>query len=484
MYHPRASRLCATLHAQLLARAPSGLLTRVGPCSGRLCPPAAGHCQFPRRDDFLRAILRSGDAAAGPDGCPYECYRQLPDLSADILAQHFRDIVCGLAPPPVQALTFIPKADAGHYADNFRPLDMPDTAARLIDSAVFMCMMRSLPTSLHQAQALINTLKEAPANFLDIQDRLLDSTADSLVLLTDLAKAFERVNPGWLLQILTMLGVPHWVRQYSIHLLYGRRTLHRIQGFLLPPLSMRQGLAMGRASSVLLFCVAIDPLICALNRVPAVRTLKAYMDDNATEGQGSTWIASSQERFEALRTAGFQVLGHSCFSARPFSVRETCVPIDPALGLSALPEDVDFEAFVRRSEHLGAWCADKLPSLTALARRALTLCPTTTVVEVRWFLCSSGTTRLLFTNHFLRAYLARCHRPSPQLAGFLTASCMCKCKSAILSGCSLNHAQLWDIDAAPWGPKLWAPSATLLGFSLIGAPHGRGKRAPCPYLAR
>ena len=33
----------------------------------------------------------------------------------------------------------------------------------------------------------------------------------------------------------------------------------------------------------------------------------------------------------------------------------------------ALPEDVDFEAFVRRSEHLGAWCADKLPSLTALA---------------------------------------------------------------------------------------------------------------------
>lgn len=236
MYHPRASRLCATLHAQLLARAPPGLLTRVGPCSGRLCPPAAGHCQFPRRDDFLlRAILRSGDAAAGPDGCPYECYRQLPDLSADILAQHFRDIVCGLAPPPVQALTFIPKADAGHYADNFRPLDMPDTAARLIDSAVFMCMMRSLPTSLHQAQALINTLKEAPANFLDIQDRLLDSTADSLVLLTDLAKAFERVNPGWLLQILTMLGVPHWVRQYSIHLLYGRRTLHRIQGFLLPP---------------------------------------------------------------------------------------------------------------------------------------------------------------------------------------------------------------------------------------------------------
>ena len=45
---------------------------------------------------------------------PVRMLPAVPDLSADILAQHFRDIVCGLAPPPVQALTFIPKADAGH----------------------------------------------------------------------------------------------------------------------------------------------------------------------------------------------------------------------------------------------------------------------------------------------------------------------------------------------------------------------------------
>ena len=59
---------------------------------------------------------------------------------------------------------------------------------------------------------------------------------------------------------------------------------------------------------------------------------------------------------------------------------------------------------------------------------------------------------------------------------------MCKCKSAILSGFSLNHAQLWDIDAAPWGPKLWAPSATLLGFSLIGAPTDVGSARHAPTL--
>ena len=116
-----------------------------------LCPPPAA-CQFPRRDDFLRAILRSGDAATGPDGCPL---RMLPA----------RDIVCGLA------LTLCPRPTPATMRITFRLLDMSDTAVRLIDSAVFMCMCACEPC---QAEALINTLKKAPANFLDNQDRLLD----------------------------------------------------------------------------------------------------------------------------------------------------------------------------------------------------------------------------------------------------------------------------------------------------------------------
>ena len=40
----------------------------------------------------------------------------------------------GIALPPTQALTFIPKADVGSFADNFLHLDMPDTAARITDS--------------------------------------------------------------------------------------------------------------------------------------------------------------------------------------------------------------------------------------------------------------------------------------------------------------------------------------------------------------
>ena len=111
MYHPRASRLCATLHAQLLARAPSGLLTRVGPCSGRLCPPRCWSLSVPAQRRLPQSHTEVGRCCCRAGWMPVRMLPAVPDLSADILAQHFRDIVCGLAPPPTRAtmqITFAP----------------------------------------------------------------------------------------------------------------------------------------------------------------------------------------------------------------------------------------------------------------------------------------------------------------------------------------------------------------------------------------
>ena len=43
---------------------------------------------------------------------------------------------------------------------------------------------------------------------------------------------------------------------------------------------------MGRATSVLLFCLAMDPLTVALNKVPSILALRAYMDDDGAAGAG------------------------------------------------------------------------------------------------------------------------------------------------------------------------------------------------------
>ena len=143
---------------------------------------------------------------------------------------------------PLQALVFIPKADKGACADNYRPLDMPNTSDRIIDSAVYAILAEAFKESL----------------------------------LTDFAKAFERVNPWWIFECLAARSAPAWVKAYVIHLIFGRRTQHKVQGCLLSPITIHQGLAMGKAMSVVLFCLALDPLVGALHNVSSFQANSVY----------------------------------------------------------------------------------------------------------------------------------------------------------------------------------------------------------------
>ena len=102
----------------------------------------------------------------------------------------------GNVPIPSRTLVFIPKADKGAYAENYRPLDMPDTSDRIIDSAVYAVLAQSLKKSLHPAQALLNYFKEPQANYAQMQHYLELKDAQYTVTLSDFAKAFERMNPG------------------------------------------------------------------------------------------------------------------------------------------------------------------------------------------------------------------------------------------------------------------------------------------------
>ena len=111
-------------------------------------------------------------------------------------------------------MVFIPKADQGEYADNYRPLGLPNTSDRIIDRAAYSLFCQTLMNSLHPAQALLNLFREPQYNYLEVQDFLNSSHEERAVLLSDLAKAFERVNPHWIIHVLICRGVSYWVLNY------------------------------------------------------------------------------------------------------------------------------------------------------------------------------------------------------------------------------------------------------------------------------
>ena len=104
---------------------------------------------------FLKAILNSADSAPGIDNVPYAYYRTNPSQHARKLQEKLKNIIEGKQPPPKQLLVWIPKAEAGYKADNWRPLSMPVTWDRLIDQAAYAAILPFFEAKLDHAQNLI-----------------------------------------------------------------------------------------------------------------------------------------------------------------------------------------------------------------------------------------------------------------------------------------------------------------------------------------
>ena len=120
--------------------------------------------------------------------------------------------------------------------------------------------------------------------------------------------------------VLMCRGVSYWVLNYCRHILFGRRVLHKIQSTYRPPLAIHNGVDMGRAFSVLLFCIAMDPWYYHVHQIPRVLINRGYMDDNATGGTGLDWLFQAQTLFfQKISDAGFVVLSHHCYTVEIIS---------------------------------------------------------------------------------------------------------------------------------------------------------------------
>ena len=145
--------------------------------------------------------------------------------------------------------------------------------------------------------------------------KILDSDNPACTLLADLSKAFERVNPHWILELLRIKRAPKWLIAYTKFILFHRGVTHKVQGRLLPSRTIMQGVDMGRSFSVYLFCLGMDPLFTY--KIPGVLSVQGYIDDTTIIGdaQDLDWLLRTAECYSSLRTAGFIVDSHGCFRA-------------------------------------------------------------------------------------------------------------------------------------------------------------------------
>ena len=398
--------------------------------------------EMPNKQDFLHTLLGTKDSAPGPDGIPYSAWRLSPEDSYPVLDQLMMRMVAGLRAAPVQVGVWIPKAKVGPTADFFRPLGMPNTCDRLVDGTIAAVVMKATSAYMHPSQVVMNCFKE-PQHAVHAIQALLDSTTPIAALLVDLSKAFERVNPYWILRILRMRRAPTWVCNYARYILFGRLIRHKVQGRLLPPRAVHVGVDMGRSFSVFLFCLAMDPIYHYLNRIPRVMSVQGYIDDNTIAGPGHdiAWVGRVHYCYQCCRTAGFQIDQHSCWQA----ISTDCFPFP-----------------VRQVEDLRESLATDRLSTFPTARAAIlaTVLPKKTLILIRAGKCLGLTPRescdiLQGTDYSL-------------ISPLLVLECSCRCKTALVINAPLPSWVLRQMDQSGFGAHCIQGVATALGLLLLG----------------
>ena len=221
---------------------------------------------------------------------------------------------------------------------------MPNTCDRLVDGTIAAVVMKATCAYMHPSQVVMNCFKE-PQHAVHAIQALLDSNTPVAALLVDLSKAFERVNPYWILHILRMRNAPTWVCNYAKYILFGRLIRHKVQGRLLPPRAVHVGVDMGRSFSVFLFCLAMDPIYHYMNRIPRVISVQGYIDDNTIAGPGHdiTWVSRVHKCYQCCWSAGFQIDQHACWQA----ISSDCLPFS----VQSLPGRIESEVILRRKKY-------------------------------------------------------------------------------------------------------------------------------------
>ena len=400
---------------------------------------------FPAEQDYIKTLFFTKDSSPGPDGIPYAAWRLVPSLSAKAMQAFLYDVLDDQLPPPVSIQAWIPKAKLGPTADFFRPLGMPSTFERVVDGTIASYLVKFVASTLHPAQVVLNEFREPQQGVHNIQE-VLDSHTAAVALSLDLSKAFERINPYWILHILAIRNAPYWVIQYTKYILFGRRAKQKVQGKLLPAKEIATGVDMGRSFSVLLFCIAMDPILSYLNQIPGVLRVQGYVDDTTLVGdtrESLQWLYEVGQLCSHLLSAGIKVDPHSCWRAAfvnstscPCTLMTPLHPLEWILnseGKSTLTDAISPLQLHRHHHGFVAICRER-------------------------FFCVISVHKLRqLSENFI-----------PEILDMISYKCACSNKCGILSNTILTSGQLAALDKGHWGMHLLQDSLPALGLHLIG----------------